>query len=301
MTEPGAILGRRGVPGRVAVAMTLLALAAGPAAIAQSGGLTMPSSIAAGSAFSIQTAGSGAGTLYIVGLGQVIKRDVHLGGAAFIGAGSLHNAGQYLVMLTGNGPVETQTLTVTPAAEPANLSFLAKPSRLPVGLRDGITGAVYVFDAYGNLITAPQPVSFELSSPAEPAQTRTVITRDGAAWTEMDSTDHQGNDKFVARIGSVTSMRIVEQVPGDPCGLQMTASPAGSDVKLATAPVRDCSGNAVPDGTVVTFTEAYGNSQSTVDVPIKRGIAEVEMPAHPGAIISVASGVVMGNQIRWER
>ena len=35
------------------------------------------------------------------------------------------------------------------------LVFLAKPSRLPVGLHDGITGAVYVFDAYKNLIVTP--------------------------------------------------------------------------------------------------------------------------------------------------
>lgn len=285
---------------RPAILLALLALAA-PLAFGQSSALTVPSSVAAGSAFSIQTDGSGKGTLYIVGLGQVIKRDVQLGAAVFIAAGALHNAGQYLVVLTGNGPAESQPLAVTPAAQPADLAFLAKPSRLPVGLHDGITGAVYVFDAYKNLITTPEPVNFQLSSPAGPPQTRTVITHDGAAWTEMDSTAHQGNDKFVAQIGPVSSDRIVGQVPGDPCGLQMTASPAGSEVKLATAPVRDCSGNAVPDGTIVTFTEAYGDSQSTVDVPVKRGIAEVEMPSHPGAIISVASGVVMGNQIRWER
>lgn len=276
-------------------------LAMAPRAMAQTGALTLPATVTAGSAFSIETSGSGAGRLYIVGLGQVIKRDVQLGEPAFIAAGSLHNAGHYLVILNGSGINETQPLDVKPAAAPANLSFLARPSRLPVGLRDGITGAVYVFDAYKNLITAPEPVNFELSSPAEPAQTRTVITRDGAAWTEMDSTAHQGNDKFVARIGPVASTRIVGQVPGDPCGLNMTAAAAGKDVKLQTAPVRDCSGNAVPDGTIVTFTEAYGDSQSTVDVPIKRGIAQVEMPAHPGAVISVASGVVMGNQIRWER
>lgn len=283
-----------------AIAFALFALAA-PVMMAQ-GGLSVPQSVAAGSAFSIQTGGSGQGTLYIVGLGQVIRRNVQLGQAAFVADGALHNAGQYLVILTGDGPAQTQMLTVTPAPQPADLTFLAKPSRLPVGLHDGITGAVYVFDAYKNLITTPVPVDFELSSPSGPAQTRTVMTHDGAAWTAMDSTAHQGNDRFVAHVGAVASTRIVGQVPGDPCGLQMTASPAGpQEVKLATAPVRDCSGNAVPDGTVVTFTEAYGNSQSTVDVPIKRGIAEVEMPAHPGAVISVASGVVMGNQIRWER
>jgi hypothetical protein len=38
-----------------------------------------------------------------------------------------------------------------------------------------------------------------------------------------------------------------------------------------------------------------------VDVPLKRGIAEVQMADHGGATISVASGVVLGNQIRWEK
>jgi hypothetical protein len=268
---------------------------------AQAGNLTFPSSVPAGGAFSISTNGSGNGTLYIVGLGQVIKRDVQLGESTFIAAGSLHNAGQYLVILIGNGSAETLPLEVKPEAEPAELSFLAKPSRLPVGLHDGITGAVYVFDPYKNLITTPTPVNFELSGPSGAAQTRTVVTHDGAAWTEMNSTTHQGNDKFIAHIGNVASTRVIGQVPGDPCGLQITASPAGRGVNVQTAPVRDCSGNAVPDGTIVTFTEAYGRSQTTVDVPIKRGIAVVEMPVHPGAVISVASGVVMGNQIRWEK
>lgn len=286
---------------RAAMLLSAMLVAGCLAAEAQNGNLTLPSSVRAGSAFSIATQGSGKGTLYIVGLGQVIKRDVQLGESAFISAGSLHNAGEYLVILAGNGPAQTQTLEVKSSPQAGELDFLARPSRLPVSLHDGITGAVYVLDPYKNLITAPTPVNFELSSPSGATQTRTVVTQDGAAWTEMDSTAHEGNDKFVARIGNVASTRVIGQVPGDPCGLQMTASLAGSKVKLETAPVRDCSGNAVPDGTIVTFTEAYGSSQSTVDVPIKRGVAEVEMPAHPGALISVASGVVMGNQIRWER
>ena len=117
----------------------------------------------------------------------------------------------------------------------------------------------------------------------------------------MDSTPQQGVDKFVARTGDVSSMRIVGQVPGDPCSLKMSARSVGQQVEVQTEPVRDCSGNAVPDGTIVTFTESYHDTQSTVDVPLKRGIAEVKMPAHPGARISVASGVVLGNEIRWEK
>ena len=48
----------------------------------------------------------------------------------------------------------------------------------------------------------------------------------------------------------------------------------------------------------MTFKETYNDMQSTVDVPIKRGIATIDLPAHAGAKISVASGVVAGNEIR---
>lgn len=278
--------------------LLILPLASRPG-YAQNKSLNFPSSIAAGAPFSIQSSGSGKASLYIVGLGQVIKRDMQLGQTEYFDSGTLHNAGHYLVIVMGDSSNESDSLEVTPANEASDLSFLARPSRLPVGLHDGITGAVYVFDPYKNLITAPESVTFDLSSPSAGTQTRTVSTRQGAAWTQFDSTAHQGNDKFVAHVGSVSSERIIAQVPGDPCTLRMSASPAGSLVKLQTDPVRDCSGNAVPDGTIVTFTEAFNGDQSTVDVPIKRGIAEVQMPAHPGAVISLASGVVMGNQIRW--
>jgi hypothetical protein len=271
----------------------------GPA-FAQGGGITVPKSVEAGSAFSIQSTGSGKATLYIVGLGQVLKRDVNLGETTSFPAGSLSHAGHYVVMLAGAGSTESGALDVLPASKPAELSFLAEPSRLPVGLHDGITGAAYVFDAYRNLIVAPVQVSFELSSPVGGTQKRTAMTRDGAAWIAIDSTARQGQDKFVAQIDGVASTRVIGQVAGDPCGLKMSARPSGKEIELETDPVRDCSGNAVPDGTIVTFTESYRDSQSTVDVPLKRGIAKVDMPAHDGATITVASGVVMGNQIRWE-
>jgi hypothetical protein len=196
---------------------------------------------------------------------------------------------------------EDGSFDVVPEAKPAQLSFLAKPSRLQVGIHGGITGAVYVFDSYHNLITTPLQVSFDLSNPSGANQSRTVSTSYGAAWVAMDSTPQQGQDKFVAKIDAVSSTRIVGQVPGDPCNLKMTAQPVGGKIHLITEPVRDCSGNAVPDGTIVTFTESRGNAESTVDVPLKRGIAEVQMPAISGSTITVASGVVLGNQIRWDR
>lgn len=277
----------------------VLAVAAFQLAGAQSGNMSAPKTVEAGSAFSIQSSGSGKAVLYIVGPGQVIKRDVNLGKTIFFDAGSLSNVGYYSVVLVEGTSTEHGSLAVTPAADPAHLSFLARPSRLPVNLHNGISGAVYVFDAYHNLITAPKEVSFQLTPPSGAVQQDKRTTVNGAAWTQMNSTAKQGKDRFVAQAGGVSSERIVEQVPGDPCGLQMSAKPAGQQLEVQTASVRDCSGNAVPDGTIVTFTEDYDGTKSTVDVPLKRGIARIKMPAHEGATISVASGVVMGNEIRW--
>jgi hypothetical protein len=279
-----------------------LAAATALTTVAQRDSLELPKKVVAGSAFSIRSSGSGDATLCIVGLGQVLKRDVHLGEAVFFPAGALYNAGRYVVVLSaGPTTIDSEQFEVVPADKPADVSFLAKPSRLPVGIHGGITGAVFVFDAWRNLITVPKPVSFQVSTSSGAVETHSVVTSLGAASIGIDSTPQQGIDRFVAQVGDVSNTRIIRQVPGDPCGLRMSARQSGQKVLLTTDPVRDCSGNAVPDGTIVTFTESYNSAQSIVDVPVKRGIAQVEMPTHDGATVSVASGVALGNQIRLER
>lgn len=284
---------------RFALILAGLALFLLHMARAQSADMELPKSVEAGSAFSIPTSGTGKATLYIVGMGQAIKQDVQLGTAASFPVGSLYNAGRYLAILVEPSSTDKGLFNVIPASQPSHLSFLAKPSRLAVGRHNGISGTVYVFDAYRNLITAPQTVTFALSNPSGATEQHTAVTRNGAAWTEMDSTPKEGNDKFIAHVGDLSSTRIVEQVPGDPCGLKISAEPSGRRLDVKTAPILDCSGNAVPDGTIVTFTESFDGTKTTVDVPIKRGFAQVEMPADPGARISAASGVVLGNEIRW--
>jgi hypothetical protein len=268
---------------------------------AEGASMTLQKKVPAGSAFTIRTSGNGEATLYILGLGQVLKRSVQLGNSVPFPAGSLYDAGRYLVILAQGPAVTSDSLDVVPLSAPARLSFLAKPSRLPVSLHDGITGAAYVFDTYGNLILSPMTVSFQLAGPSGVAQKDDVLARDGAALVEMDSTGHQGIDQFTARAGGISSTRVIRQVPGDPCALKMTAAQSGGKLQLKTDPVLDCSGNAVLDGTIVTFTETYDGSQSTADVPLKHGIAQVTMPAYRGAMLTVASGVVLGNQIRWEQ
>jgi len=262
--------------------------------------MTLPPTATAGAAFSIPTTGSGPAVLYIVGPDQALRRDVQLGNPVAIAAGDLYNAGEYLAILVAGSSNTSGELAVTPAPHPDTLSFLAAPSRVPVGLHNGISGAVYVFDAYHNLITSPIQVSFQLTGSSGPALTRTIATRNGVAWTEIDSASKQGSAKFIAQADGVSTTRVIDEVPGDPCGLTISAQPDGARLLVQTAPVRDCSGNPIPDGTIVTFTENYNGAQTTADVPIKKDVAQVDMPAYRGATISVASGVVAGNQIRWE-
>lgn len=267
---------------------------------AQDAAMTLPQTVTAGDAFSIPTSGSGAATLTIAGPEQVLRRDVQLGQPARFAAGVLYGAGRYVAVLVSGSSASSGVLSVAPAAAPKTIGFLARPSRLPVDLHDGIIGTAYIFDAYHNLITTPMPVSFDLSNPNSAAQTTTVTTRNGVAWTQMNSAAREGAAKFVAHAGAASTERVIDEVPGDPCNLSMSAKPDGQKIALQTAPLRDCAGNPVPDGTIVTFTESRRGEQSTVDVPLKQGVARVDMPAWNGATISVASGVVAGNEIRWE-
>jgi len=271
-----------------------------PTCMALAQGLQFPQIVRAGDAFSMPTSGSGKAVLYIVGPAQTLRRDVQLGERVSFAAGELYGAGHYVAVMVQSGSTDAVEFDVRPAHDVGSLGFLAKPSRLPVNMHNGISGAVYVFDPYHNLLTTPMPATLELAGAGDAAQTRTVATRNGLAWTTMDSAAKESAARFTARIGNVSSTRIINQVPGEPCSISISAKPSGSRLEVQTTPVRDCSGNMIPDGTIVTFTESLGNSQSTVDVPLKQGIATVMMPANRGAKISAASGVVAGNEIRWD-
>jgi hypothetical protein len=267
--------------------------------LSQSAGLKTPTNARAGDAFSIETSGVGKATLYIIGPAGVCKHDVELGESVSIAPDELHNAGHYVIFLAGNSTTQSAEFELLPSQKVTSLSFLAKPSRLPVNVSNGLSGVVYVFDTFGNLITDSQQVSFELLGSEGKGKTRTATTDDGVGWVRMNSATKAGTASLMAQVGGIQEKRVVQQVAGDPCSLKMSARRDGKNVVLVTDPVHDCAGNPVPDGTVVTFTEVYGSRQATVDVPLKRGVAQTTLPDEENAKISVAAGVVMGNEIRW--
>ena len=128
----------------------------------------------------------------------------------------------------------------------------------------------------------------------------TVTSHDGLASIDASSGPKAGAAQFVASVGNTSVRRVVQQVASDPCerSLRMHVSQRNKDnIVVETDPVRDCTGNAVPDGTIVTFIQTSAKGTSTVDARIKKGIARAELPADGSANISVAAGVVLGNDL----
>lgn len=260
--------------------------------------LSIPKQVTAGTDVRVTTSGRGDATLILVGPGHASRRHLHLGSEFTIQGDELRDAGRYTAILRSSaGDTATDFFVTAGAAD--NIAFLAQPSRVPAARPLVISGTAVVLDKYNNFVTAPTPVKFELAVPNTAPLAHTATSRDGIAWVRMDSGKKEGPAQFVASTGGIDVRRVVQQVAADPCNLRMHAERDQNGILVQTDPVRDCSGNAVPDGTIVTFTQIDQRGKSTVDARVKRGIARAELPPANDATISVAAGVVMGNEIRW--
>jgi hypothetical protein len=257
--------------------------------------LHVPASVEAGQSFSIPVEGSGQATFYLVGPDHVVKRSVSLGSDLQIPASDVRAAGHYRAILCD--PSCTAATFEVKAAPPAHLSFFLHPSRVPVSTPASIDATALVFDQYFNLVLTPAAVDFQVTPARGAGFTRRGSTRHGVTWIRMDSTPREGPVQVTAVLDHVEEARVIQQVAAEACGLRMKAVTSGNLVTLETDPVRDCSGNALPDGTVVSFTKVDEAGKSTVDTPIKKGKARVQFSVHGRAQVSVACGVVLGNEV----
>ena len=255
--------------------------------------LNLPATITAGNAVSFNAPGSGEATLYVSGPGTAIKRKVQLG-QVNISADELKHAGRYMVAVEGVGDGSFFVV----ASQVGSVAFLARPSRVPADTRNVISGTAFLFDQYQNLVMTPQPVKFDLTVGGQTV-TRTETSKDGVAYVKLDSSKKEGPAQFVASSGAASVRRVIQEVASDPCSIHMNAQQTKEGILVSTDPIHDCAGNAVPDGTIVTFTSTDAKGKSTVDARIKKGTAQAILPASDDATISVAAGVVVGNEIRW--
>ena len=254
-----------------------------------------PSQISAGVSFSMPSSGTGQGMLYLIGPAHLSKRQVNLGTDIEVDGDEVERAGRYTVILCTD-QCSASEFHVHPAG-PDRLSLLVHPSRVPVSNPNAISAVAVVWDVYHNLELSPETVKFTVNPDEHTSLSEARTTNNGIAWIRLTSAAKSGVVKLEASVGKVSEIRVVQQVASDACNLRIRASSASKKIMVETDPVRDCSGNFVPDGTVVSFTMTDSAGKTTVDVPIKRGVAKVEMPAHGRARITAASGVVTGNEL----
>jgi hypothetical protein len=258
--------------------------------------IRVPASVFAGEETTISTTGSGKATFYLLGPGGANKSDVSLGEEIHLRSQDLRNAGDYLAIVCAD-TCRSAPFYVT-AAQPASLNFLVHPLRVPAGLGEAVNGMAFAFDQFHNLVLDPVTVDFQLTAGNSSLLSRAVRTLYGVAWFRTNSGKSAGKLQVVATLGNVSATRAVQQVAADPCNLRIKGQRTPKGIVVETDPVRDCSGNPVPDGTIVTFSATGADGRSTVDAPIKQGVARAQIEASGPQTISVASGVVMGNELR---
>ncbi len=257
--------------------------------------LRVPSKVTAGVPFTIAIQGSGHGTFYLVGPASAAKHDVDLGNPIQVESGDIEQSGRYTAVVCASECSSGSFYVV--ASEPSRLSLLVHPSRVPVSDPNAISAVALVFDHFHNLVLTPGKVDFQVVPKQGDGISTSRPAENGIAWIRMTSDRKEGPTKIGASVGTASEFRVVQQVASDACNLRIKGEWQSRHFFVETDPVRDCGGNNVPDGTVVSFTKVDAAGRTTVDVPIKKGIARVEMPVDGSARITVASGVATGNEL----
>ena len=258
--------------------------------------IRVPESVPAGAQQTIFASGSGGAILYLVGPGVSSKSKITLGEDFQVPAETLKYSGQYVAIVCSD-TCRSSTFTVAPA-QPSSLSFLVHPSRVPVGAPDAVSGVAFPFDHFGNLVLAPLTVNFQATGAKETLFSRALPTHDGVAWFRTTSGKSAGLLHINASANGVSSQRVLQQVASEPCNLRIKGDRTAKGIEVETEPVRDCAGNPVSDGTIVTFTASGSGEKDTVDAPIKGDVARARLNSSGPVVVSAASGVALGNELR---
>src|SRR5262245_50207296 len=211
--------------------------------------MTPPQQAIAGSPLSIPTNGSGSATFYLFGPGSAVKQDVHVGQSVDVRGEDVAAAGRYTAVLCGDTCHSTHFFVA--AGAPASMSFLAHPSRAMVKQSDSVSGVVFPFDKFQNLILAPVTVNFQMTANKTSLFSRAVPTREGVAWFRTNSGNNAGLALLSASVNGISTQRALQLVASDPCNLRIKAQQTSKGVLVETEPIHDCAGNIVPDGTIV--------------------------------------------------
>jgi parallel beta-helix repeat protein len=196
-------------------------------------------------------------------------------------------AGVATVTATVNSLSATTQVTFT-AGAPFTLTLTAVPATLPVGNSSTLTATAT--DQYGNPVADGTTISFTTSLGA--LSSSTANTSGGDASVTLSSTV-AGVATVTATIGSLSATAQVTFTAGAPFTLTLTAVPStlpvGSSSAL-TATATDQYGNAVADGTVVSFTTSLG-SVSPVTATTVGSVATATLSSTISGVATVTATV----------
>jgi len=168
-------------------------------------------------------------------------------------------AGAATVTATVNSLSATVLVTFVPGA-PFSVTLTAVPSTLPVDNTSTLTATVR--DQYGNSVADGTVVSFTTSPGNVSPITATTI---GGVVTATLTSTTPGVATVTARSNSLSATVLVTFTPGAPFTLTLTAAPSTLTVGNAStlkATATDRYGNAVADGTTISFTTDLGTLSS---------------------------------------
>src|SRR3954468_17531949 len=104
--------------------------------------ISVPNHPVAGQGLTVKT--SGKGTLLVFGPGAALRKDVKSGEEVTFSADEISKSGHYVAVFSGSGADQTAAFDVAPGVV-KKISFLARPSRVPVAKPDVISGTAFVF------------------------------------------------------------------------------------------------------------------------------------------------------------
>jgi hypothetical protein len=258
--------------------------------------IRLPESAVAGNVATISTTGTGKAVFYLAGPGVSRRNEIELGQDIRIESPLLQNTGIYFALICAD-TCHSGHFYLS-AAKPASLIFLVHPSRVPVAQQNAISGVVFPVDQFRNLVLSPETVNFQLTAGNSSLFSHSNRTQDGVAWFRTTSGKSSAPVQVIASLDTLEARRAVQQVASDPCNLHITGLRTAKGILVETEPVHDCAGNPIPDGTIVSFTASGPDGKCTVDAPIKQGVARAQIAGSKATVVSVASGIVMGNELR---
>ena len=170
---------------------------------------------------SIPTTGSGDATFLLVRPRKCYEQTIHLGQSIELNGDAVSTAGRYTAIVCSD-ICHSAAFFVTPAA-PASLSFLAHPSRAMVKQNDSISGVVFPFDKFQNLVTTPVTVNFQMTANKNSLFSKAVPSRLGVAWFRSNSGNTAGLALLTASVDGLNTQRALQLVASDPCNLRIKA------------------------------------------------------------------------------